>query len=214
MSKREVAELACRILAVTILALSVFRIIVVPVQIVMGLYDVMRGYRSTGTGFTLLGGSVSAVLHLALVCFLWTRSDWIARKIVPQESGTDVRWPRFRVKDFQVAAFSTVGMVMFIYGVGYFCHSLGVWWRYGWLNAPPRTLSTWLSMDWTLASLAYMALGAWLIVGSRKIVRFIRLLRKPEFHEDDEVAETGGAEHPAAESDKSLSASVTNRETT
>jgi hypothetical protein len=214
MPKREVAELACRILAVAILALSVFQIIVVPVQIVIGLYDLMRGYRNTSTGFTLIGGSVSAVLHLALVCFLWTRSGWIASKIVPDDIG-ESHWPRIRTKDFQVAAFSTVGVVMFIYGIGYFCRSLGIYLDslYSPLLGRGLTFITWLTLEWTLASLAYIALGLWLIVGSRNIVRFIRRMRKPDFHEDDGGTGNESTDIGTEGSNQSISAAATGRET-
>jgi hypothetical protein len=125
-SKREVAELACRILAVTILAFLAVQIIVVPIQVVIGISEIIRGNRTNGVSATVLGGSMSAVLHLAAVCFLWTRSGWIAKQIMRDDDNTG-RWPRVCVLDPQVAAFSTLGILTLIYGVGYFCRSLGVY---------------------------------------------------------------------------------------
>jgi hypothetical protein len=187
-SKREVAELACRILGVTILALFTVEIIVVPVQVLIGISDIMRGNRTSSVGATLLGGSLSAVLHMAVVCFLWTRSGWIARQIVRDEDNAS-RWPHVRVVDLQVAAFSTLGLLSLIYGVGYFCRSLGVYIdsRYSPVFGRQLSVISWLAMESTLASLAYAALGAWLVFGSRQIVRFIRRLRRPDFDEPDEA---------------------------
>jgi hypothetical protein len=194
-SKREVAELACRILAITILALFAVQIIVVPVQVLIGISEIMRGNRTTSVGATLLGGSMSAVLHLAVVCFLWTRSGWIARQIVRDEDNAS-RWPHVRVVDLQVAALSTLGMLSLVYGVGYFCRSLGVYIdsRFSPMFGTQLSVISWLAMESTLASLAYAALGAWLVFGNRQIVRFIRRLRRPEFDDPDD-AHSMSSEH-------------------
>ena len=192
-SKREVAELACRILALSILALSVFQVIVMPVQIVMGLYGLMHGYGPRLPGYSMLGSSVSAVLHLALVCFLWTRSSWIASKIVPHEA-SDWQWPRLRIADLQVAAFSTVGVITLVNSVGYFCRSLGIY--FDSLSSPilpgsPLSFFSLLALEWTLASLAYAAVGFWLLVGSHRIVRFVRRLQQFGYRG------SGGEDRPA-----------------
>jgi hypothetical protein len=94
-----------------------------------------------------------------------------------------------RVVDLQVAAFSTLGLLSLIYGVGYFCRSLGVYIdsRYSPVFGRQLSVISWLAMESTLASLAYAALGAWLVFGSRQIVRFIRRLRRPDFDEPDEA---------------------------
>jgi hypothetical protein len=126
MSKRDVAELACRILAFTILALGIYEILFVPLAVVAGLWDLMRGGPGSGMGVSLLIGSVSSVLTLALVCFLWTRTEWVARKLVPDD-GRNSRWPHIRVVDLQTAAFSTVGVVAVLMGVGALCRSLGLY---------------------------------------------------------------------------------------
>jgi hypothetical protein len=190
MTQREVAALACRILAVTILALSAVRIIVVAAQVLMSIYQVMRGYRTDSIEATLIGGSVSAVLHLAIVCFLWTHSAWIAKKMVPEDDDAR-RWPHIRVADLQVAAFSTLGVFSLLYGVSYFCRSLGVYidsfHSINSIYAPGLTFANWLAMESTLSSLAYAGLGLWLVLGSRQIVRFVRRLRRPEFDDPDEL---------------------------
>jgi len=170
-TKREVAELACRILAVSMLALTAVQIIVVPVQIVMGLYSYMHGYGARIAGAQMIGSSVSAVLYFGLVCFLWTRSDWIAGKIMPSE-GADSGWPRLRVLDLEVAAFSTVGILTLVYSAGYFCRSLGasldslqsdgLGFQSGPLYSGSRlSFAAFLAMESTLTSLAYAAIGVW-----------------------------------------------------
>jgi hypothetical protein len=186
MSKRDLAELACRFLALAVLVWFTTEIIVVPVEIVGHLFDRMRGIDSE-VGAFLLQHSLSAVLHLAVVTVLWTHARWIATKIAPDDDDAH-DWPHVRVVDLQIAAFSTVGVLSLVYGAAWFAYSLGAYLdsRYSLLGMHNNNSSKWLTSEGLLSALAYTALGLWLVVGSRNIVRFVRRMRQPNFRNLDE----------------------------
>ena len=200
MSKREIAELACRILALTILVLSIFQIVVVPVQILMGIWNLVREQPGQGYGFTLLASSLSAVLHAALVSFLWSRSAWIATKLVPVDASASVLL--IRAADLEVAAFSTVGVIALLNSVWHLCRSIGRCLdlsRGGGLTpfraeGEGMSLGEWLLWEPTLEALATGAIAIWLILGSRATVQLLRRLRTAGIREQPDRTTSADAD--------------------
>jgi hypothetical protein len=191
MTKRDVAELACRILALYYLVTNLHWFVSIPF-LSAGLREAQRGGSFAETGTVLLGAALGILFVLGVVWFLWTRSGWIAEKIVPNEAN-DSRWPHFRVADLQVVAFSMIGLMTLIDGVRYFSRSAGLYLSYLYDSNHPAayvSLRDWLLMEQTLPSLLSIVLGLWLILGSRGVVRLIRRLQRPIPGNGDERPET------------------------
>jgi hypothetical protein len=200
MTKRDVAELACKILALFYLIANLHTFLTTPVSVGMTIWRALRYGEFEETGIAMLIIATATGFILLLVWFLWTRSWWIAKKMVPDDANYS-RWPRLRVADVQVVAFSMVGLFTLVNGVQYLARSFGLY--FGSLHADhyDRRMSflEWLSLDETLASIVGCVLGLWLILGSRGIVRLIRRLRRPELHEGPEVSQEN-QELPVVES--------------
>jgi hypothetical protein len=142
------------------------------------------------TGYAALFTSLATGFVLALVWFLWTRAWWVAEKLVPDDANYS-RWPHIRSVDLQVVGFSMVGLFSLVDGIRYFTRSVGVYLGILYsenLGDSTVTFLDWLIMEDTLASLATIAVGLWLVLGSRGIVRLIRRLRRPELYERPEVS--------------------------
>lgn len=126
MSKREVAELACRILALWFLVANLHALVGMPVSFFAGVWSLVSREGFNEYGISLVIGSLLFAFIAFVVWFLWTRSAWIASKLVPDDA-TYSRWPHIRVADLQVAAFSTVGLFVLIRGLRYFVHTMGIY---------------------------------------------------------------------------------------
>jgi hypothetical protein len=175
--------------ALTILLLSIFQIVVAPVQVLMGIWSLVRGGSGEGIGFSLLAASLSAVLHLAMVTFLWKRARWIATRLVPEDVAEGRL--KLRVTDLQVAAFSTVGVVFLLNSIWHLTRAVG---RYldvsrgdglstFSLGGRKMTFGDWLLWEPTLEGLVTGGIAIWLMLGSRSIVGWMRRLRKTGLRE-------------------------------
>lgn len=201
MTKREVAELACRILALYYLVANLHSFLGLPVTLGMSLWQVMRHGDWDITGMGILFVALATGLVLVLVWFLWTRAWWIAEKLVPDDANYS-RWPRVRAAELQVVSFSMVGLFTLVSSVQFFARSVGLY--IGMLYADHfegrrMTFLEWLTLEDTIGSLAGCVLGLWLVLGSRGLVRMIRRLRRPQFDEsadDLTAARAAAAESP------------------
>jgi hypothetical protein len=109
--------------------------------------------------------------------------------MVPDDANYS-RWPRIRMADLQVVAFSMVGLFTLVQNLAYVTRAVGIY--LGSLYSDSLgdyrvDFLEWLFLENTLASLVGCGIGLWLILGSRGLVRLIRRLRRPEF---EETAET------------------------
>lgn len=177
MSKRDVADLACRILALYLLIVNVEAIVLMPLQFGLGLWELVTQGQFAQIAFGGMCMAVPVAMLLAMIWFIWSRSYWIATKLVPDDANYG-RWPHIRVGDLQTAAFSVVGLVAFLTSVRFLSQSVGHY-----IDASRRPASNmgfmdWLGMEGTLAALANGALGLWLLLGSRGIVQMLRRLRR------------------------------------
>lgn len=176
MSKRDVADLACRILALCLVVVNAQVIVLAPVGFGMGVWELIRYQEFAHVAFGLICVAVPVAMLLWFVWFLWSRSYWIATKLVPDDANYG-KWPHIRVRDLQAAAFSVVGLVALFTAVQALSRSVGHY-----IDASRRPGSNvefadWLGMEGTLAALVNAALGLWLMLGSRSIVKMIRRLR-------------------------------------
>ena len=73
MSKREVAELACRILALTFLVLNLHWIVSIPATLGRGIWGLFQNSHVDGA-LALLFVAISAGFIVLVIWFLWTRS--------------------------------------------------------------------------------------------------------------------------------------------
>jgi hypothetical protein len=184
MTKREVSELACKILALYYLVANLHVFLSTPVSLGMTVWRAMRFGELDEAGIAMLFIAIATAFILLVVWFLWTRSWWIAKKMVPDDANYS-RWPRFRVADVQVVAFSMVGLFTLVNGVQYLARSFGLYFGSLYADHYDRHMSflEWVILDETLASIVGCALGLWLLLGSRGIVRLIRRFRRPELEE-------------------------------
>jgi hypothetical protein len=196
MSKREVAELACRILALYYLVVNLHSFVTLPITLGMGVWNAIQfgGWDATGIGILFIGLGTGCII--ALVWFLWTRAWWIAEKLVPHDANYS-RWPRVRAQDMQVVAFSMVGLFTLVNSFQSLARSFGMY--VGVLNSDEYgerriTFLEWLTLEGALGSLIGCILGLWLVLGSRGLVRLIRRLRRPEFDELTDESTAGHAE--------------------
>jgi hypothetical protein len=160
-----------------------------------GIWSVFQTGDWAVTGFTVLFTALATGFVGALVWFLWTRAWWVAEKLVPDNASYS-RWPHVRAVDLEVVAFSTVGLFALVNNIQSLARSFGLF--IGVLNSDRFgerriTLMEWLTSEGALGSIAGCVLGLWLVVGSRGLVRLIRRLRRPEFHEpvDEPIASRG-----------------------
>jgi len=184
MSTREVAELASRILALTLLCFSIFEVVAVVGMCLLSLErsihaDSLGELSNLGVGLVVIG--IPVALKLVVIWFLWTRADWVADKLVPQ-SGTYSRWPRVRAADMQVAAFSCVGLVFFCWGVRSLCGYVTVFLEMS--RYSNLTLGEFFRSDVFVAAIANVVIGIWLLLGSRGVVRFVRRLRQEDRNDE------------------------------
>jgi hypothetical protein len=196
MSKREVAELACRILALYYLVANLHSFLGLPITLGMGVWRVVQSGDWDVTGFAIVFTALATGFVIALVWFLWTRASWIAEKMVPHDANYS-RWPHVRAADLQVVAFSMVGLFTLVNGFQSLARSFGLY--IGVLNSEQYgerriTFLEWLTLEDTLGSLVGCILGIWLLLGSRGLVRLIRRLRRPEFDEPIDESTAGHAE--------------------
>jgi hypothetical protein len=194
MSPRDIAALSSRVLALAILAfcLSEFTATLALVLMSIGrMFSADGGFASVNAGEIFVGTLVFAIspgLRILAAWFLWTRAEWIASQLVPAPV-TNTRWPRIRVVDIQTAAFSCVGLVFFLSGVRALCGYVSIFLEY---SSYSENFSVWklIHSEVFLASLASATLGAWLVLGSRGVVRIVRRLQRPAIDEtsQDELA--------------------------
>jgi hypothetical protein len=192
MSKRDVAELTCRILALYYLVANLHSLIGMPLTLGMGGWSLIRHGGWDVMGIGLLFTALATGFVIVLVWFLWTRAWWIANKLVPDDANYS-RWPRLRAADLQVVAFSTIGLITLVNSIRFFARSFGLYITM--LNSDRfgerrMTFFEWLIMEDTLASLVGCVVGLWLVLGSRGLVRLIRRLRRPQFDESAEESST------------------------
>ena len=176
LTPRDIAYLACRILAFSLFILNLTQLFSQLTLIVMQLWE---SYRLGGDWSTFLMIALIILLtalYLGLIWLLWSNAQWISRKIVPDERNSSV-WSRVRLVDLQVAAFSAIGLVFFVKGVQSITlialHVSRVM-RY---VSPDETAMDWLLSGDSLYSIVGIVLGLILMVGSRGVVRMINGLR-------------------------------------
>lgn len=182
MSTREVAELASRILALTLLCFSLFDVVAI---VGLCLLSVERAFHAhslgdvSNLGLGLVVYGIPIGLKLVMIWFLWTRADWVAQQIVPSPS-THSRWPRLRAADMQVAAFSCVGLVFLCWGVRNICALVAMVLFEPFRGYSDTMLGDLIRSEPFIAALANVVIGTWLLLGSRGVVRWIRRLRQLE----------------------------------
>jgi hypothetical protein len=155
----------------------------------MGMWDLIRFGDSSYAGLTLIFAAVGVLPLLAMIWFLWFRSDWVARKIVPDE-GNYSRWPRIRAVDLQVVAFSTVGLLTFLSAIRSFFQSFGQYMHASRTLGADLTFVDWFTMERTLIAFVEGPLGLWLMFGSRGFVRMLRRMRAPSSETELPPAQT------------------------
>ncbi|MCU0878834.1 MAG: hypothetical protein MUF06_13710, partial [Pirellulaceae bacterium] len=98
MSTRELAELACRIIAVALLAFTLLEIAMGLASLLIPIGYAWRSSREMEPVEVLFGTVIVGIplaLRLVPVWFLWTRAEWISRQMVPYAENRS-RWPRLR----------------------------------------------------------------------------------------------------------------------
>ena len=173
MNRREIASLICKSLAlllfsqVALVAVAELLLIIFSISA-----EPIRGYIDWSGIIGLLIFSIPGVAMGIVGLFYWKKADWIATRMIDD----DPSWVRDRpvkLPDVMLVAFSTAGVFLLSRGIRDFAGVVG---RYFWHSYNPLWVDVWKAPD-TWSSVAQIAFAAWLMVGSRGLVRFILWLR-------------------------------------
>ena len=179
MSKREIAALACRVLALY-LGSNIVSLVGALVSSILILFQI----RASST--TLPAGSITAlilqtvlpsVLYLVFALFLWFRADHLAARMMPgQESAVPA--PAFSEQDLRSLSISIIGLTILIDGIGnlspiaaYLMHTRETDF---WANKPNSILPQ------TLQAAVQLGIGLFLLRGIRGTKAFLQAGRPPD----------------------------------
>ncbi len=186
MTKREIASLACKILAV-------YALLQLP-QYVQGIYFLLSGifagelwgdniHRMHGSFWNLSTVFVPTVLYLVAGILLWRRSDALAGRMVSDEQteGDQYRLPG---REFMAIAFSIVGLVVLVHAIPRIAHILS----YLASQPPPGFESRWTAS--TIAEMVALGvqviLGAVLFMGGRALSQLVMKIRTAGLNNKDQ----------------------------
>jgi len=112
MTKREIASLACKILAIYafILSLSVVNGVLLTIAMASSSGGYGQPWFSGSTLLPALIGSVPAAIHFLCAFVLWRGGDWLAKHMVPDDSA--VEEPNAGEVDWQKTGLSLIGVWM------------------------------------------------------------------------------------------------------
>ncbi len=176
LTARDVAYLACRILAFCLLVQNISQLITAVTYLGSQVWEVIQGEigGSRTIMITLMANYV--FWYLGLIWLVWSNANWISRKIVPDERNAEI-WPRVRLVDLQVAAFSVLGVYFFVSGMQR-AFSIGVSiMQVLTYNYPDESVLDWLLTGDSASMLVGIVGGLLLMFGSGGLVRLIRRIR-------------------------------------
>jgi len=198
MTKRELASLACKVLAIWILAKGVAHLGNI-VAILVGMIEGTIGYGAWGSagyiaGFTLtmvtmlLPGLVTVVFAL----IVWKKADSLAGRMVGPDDGQPVSYD-VSGEGLLTIAIVAIGVALVVFAIPDIVGAAWAW--FAWSDASP-----WPRNPGPLfRASAKLIMGLWLIVGTRRIVRVLAKVRTIGL--DKGSAEQSESHHDQKEAD-------------
>ena len=187
LTPRDVAYVACRLLAFTLVVLGIGRFFGTLTLIVTQLWETYQLGSDWTTSILIALLTLMVMTYFGLMWLVWSNAGWISHKLVPEERNSAI-WPRVRLIDLQVAAYSAIGLVFFIYGIETMASLAVNIVRVLRMMNPDYALTDWLFSGDMFSALTRTVLGLILMIRSRGIVRLINSLRtagRPEIEESD-----------------------------
>lgn len=191
MTKREIASLACKILAV-------YALLQLP-QYVQGIYFLLSGifagelwgdniHRIQSLFWSLSTVFVPMLLYLVVGILLWRRSDALASRMVSDEQ-TGQDQCRLPGREFMAIAFSIVGLVVLVHAMPRIAHLLARLVYRPTLDFPGLGGGR----EWDVGTIAQLAamtvqviLGAVLLVGGRALSQLVMKIRTAGLNDKDQ----------------------------
>jgi len=171
MNRREIAEMACKTIALILFAQSIFLAIAsLLYPLVVFVHGAFYGWVDQAELLTAMIIAVPGLATMVTAALYW----WNARKIAGRMVSSDptaVSTVAISAQDVMMVAFSTVGVWSLINGVRHMVLLVFIAHESG---ASPGDF--WLSSN-TAAAIVHVGLSLWLILGSPGIVRLIFWLR-------------------------------------
>lgn len=186
MTRRELAALVCKTLALVMFAQAAFLSITGILLFALTLTAApFRGWLDWDQLQAYLILSVPMLAALAVGLVYWKRSDAIASRMVSASIAPVTELP-ISVEDVMVVAFSTAGVFILVDGIRDAVAVIIVASRYDFTRS-----ELWYNVE-TAAAWVQVGFALWLVLGSRGIVRAIRWLRtaggpEPDGSEDKDA---------------------------
>jgi hypothetical protein len=174
LTRQEIAQLACRVVALWVFAIFLYEFYGVLALIVVQMATA-REYGGGPRWTELLVSGIFPLGHLLVAGLLWAMSRWIARRMVGDDP-SPVLHVSIRAEDLTAIAFAAVGVFIFVSAM----KDLGgmIYLQTREPDAHIWQTPQWLAKFWGNAT--GLVLAIWLLMGGRSIVRFLRSFGGPE----------------------------------
>jgi len=169
MTKRELAALACKVLALWILAKGVQDI----VYVLMILRDMVVDVGDYGIARTLLSialFSLPGVVPIVFAVIVWKKADSLAGRMVEPDEGQPVSY-EISGNGLLAIAIVAIGVALLVFAIPDLVGAAWTWFAWSEASPWPRNPAP------LLRAIAKMIVGLWLIVGTRRIVRVLAKVR-------------------------------------
>jgi hypothetical protein len=185
MNRREIAALACRILALWLFTQAATSLVTTIVEVVtlFNIWDdITRGANQSGISapFGVLLGMSPTLVMIAIGVLLWKKADSVASRMVSDDPAPVTSAQATR-EDLLGVAYSAMGMFILASSLPELGRTIaqllaadGV----GLQNQQLWQNGAWQGRFW--GELTQIAIGLWLLLGSRGIVRALRKLQRPD----------------------------------
>ena len=165
MNKREVAILACRAFALYLIFW-----LVIQLEVVSYVWATARGSELSAQRYPLILIPFATAVVLAIL--VWRKAGWLADRMVAGIPETEASATTLTAADLQVVAFTVVGLVLLVRTIP----------RAATVLRRPAEIA------YLVSWLIQLALGVWLLLGSRGIVCVLRKIRTAGIRSSDETA--------------------------
>jgi hypothetical protein len=195
MTKREIAALAFRVLALWVFAQSATGLSIVATGLVSLLSGAFGKMDQPSVLYGIAIGSVPPIVLFAMSAFLWTKADAIAIHLYSDEDTVQPsQGDAPATTDLLAIAFASIGMYILVLAIPEFSSHLAKP-----LIADVSLREVWADSGWRLifwTKLLQVALGVWLMIGMRGIARFVKSLQRGA-PSDADVVDSNRPDDPA-----------------
>jgi hypothetical protein len=178
MTKREIAALSFRILALWLFTEFAIMLCSILGGSIIAILTVFSGQRQADSLWTSIGfGAIPALIYLALSAILWINANRLAAYVYDDQIDDDLSGKiTWKVEDVLAAAFAVMGVYIVVSAIPTLFRRLARLFASG---TPVKVV--WEDLNWQIefwATMIQIFLGLWLAIGMRGIVRFLRSLQR------------------------------------